>query len=133
MKGVDNFSEVFEWGKWNKQQTKALLVWQKKSTSIIIFIFLCMHVGIDSRAPNHTTVIPLLCGSLSIIASFTFIFGLLLGVLLTKCIMKLQTRKKSVPQPVLHMPVYEEVPTQMAMDHAPVNCELEDNVAYGLT
>ena len=94
--------------------------------------FLC--TGNVSGTLQLSSLLPPLCASISITAVFTFMFGLLVGVLLTKCVMKLQATSKSVPQ-VAHnptqMPIYEEVPVQTAASHVSINCKVEDNVAYG--
>ena len=74
-------------------------------------------------------------------SGFSFVFGLLLGVMLTVCIMKQQARKKvllpaaqdqkHMPDPV-QMPVYEELCVQVAdLEHTSPGCKVVDNVAYG--
>ena len=71
----------------------------------------------------------------------SFGFGLLLGIMFTVCVMKLQARRKSssfdtrnqkqVPVHV-QVPVYEELCVQAAdMEHSSPGCKVVDNVAYG--
>ena len=74
-------------------------------------------------------------------SGFSFVFGLLLGVMLTVCIMKLQTRRKILSPTTaaedhkhapVQMPLYEELCVHAAdLEHASPGCKVVDNVAYG--
>ena len=71
----------------------------------------------------------------------SFGFGLLLGIMFTVCMMKLQARRKAssldarnqkqVPVHV-QVPVYEELCVQAAaLEHSSPGCKVMENVAYG--
>ena len=91
---------------------------------------LCTQFCADT--PHFSTVTLSLCASLFTISAFTFVFGLFLGVLLTKCFTKLRARNKPAVTQHAQVPLYEEVPTQTAAGHVPFNnCKVKDNVAYG--
>ena len=70
------------------------------------------------------------------VAMIFFLFGVLIGVICTKC----TTRFQRASQPVAQhhqdhalVPIYEEVPLQKVVGKESINlgCKIEDNVAYG--
>ena len=73
-----------------------------------------------------------------ITSAITFVLGLLLGIILTLCIMKLHAKSKVIrpatqdQKRVNTQPIYEEVCTQIAeKEHTSPGCKVVDNVAYG--
>lgn len=79
---------------------------------------------------------------LPIASAIMFVLGLLLGIILMVCIMKLQTRRKTLSPTAtatedqkhasVQMPVYEELCVQAAdLEHTSLGCKVVDNVAYG--
>ena len=69
-----------------------------------------------------------------IASGFSFAFGLLLGMILTACIVKLRmkasllTNQDQKPVSVAQVPVYEELAGDQ--EHTSPGCKVVDNVAY---
>ena len=80
---------------------------------------LYLYAGSESSGVN--ILVPLISTSFVVSLFLIFIFGLLIGVILTKCNFS-PVKKKPTPS----VPVYEEVIVQ-----ADATIKLEDNVAYG--
>ena len=89
-----------------------------------------LSAGNVSTASEFSTLILPICVSLTVFSALTFILGLLLGALCTKCITQLHTKQELAP-PSAHsqVPVYEEVPLQRAVGHI---SKIEENIAYGV-
>ena len=72
----------------------------------------------------------------AVISGITFVIGLLVGMLLNKCAIRLQTRNKRVhvtPPDPTHTPEYAEVPIKAPGEELMprlVNYKVNDNVAY---
>ena len=113
--------------------------------TVIILLTSLMNLIFISETTSISGVPSQNCGSsfpplytLPTASGFSFVFGLLLGVILTVCIMKLQARRKalSVAEVQKHapvqMPLYEELCIQLAdLEHTSPGCKVVDNVAYG--
>ena len=87
-----------------------------------------MMIIISGNGSETINLIPLLSVSFIVSSLFILIFGLLIGVLLSKCCSKPNNKKQS-PVPGSAIPIYEEVTVNISIDERSI--KLESNEAYG--